>query len=81
MADVFGLPRNYHGLNLWMAPDWRYVGSPTSPHIGAVVVWSYHVGRIVGQQGGEWVVESGNFNGGVATVPMSLRGAIAFRDL
>jgi hypothetical protein len=45
------------------------------------VVWPHHVGRIVGQENGQWVVRSGNDGGGVRTRTRSLAGAIAIRDV
>lgn len=64
-----------------LARNWADYGrNAGGPGVGVIVVWYHHVGRIVGQSGGEWLVESGNFNGGVATVPMSLSGVIAFRE-
>lgn len=80
MADEFGI-HGEQGRELWVARNWAHVGIPTSAHVGAVVVWPHHVGRIVGQENGEWVVESGNDAGGVRSRPRSLAGAIAIRDV
>lgn len=75
MRTIFGGGPEYN-----VAANWRHRGSPTSPHAGAIVVWPHHVGLITGRNGGRWIVKSGNWGGRVATVPMSLRGAIAFRN-
>lgn len=60
-----------------IAWNWRKRGYAARPHVGAVVVWRRHVGIIVGRaRNGRWLVRSGNYSGGVRTVPMSLRGAL-----
>lgn len=74
-ADYFGLPRNYHGLNLWQAREWRGVGHPSSPHIGAIAVWPHHVGIIVAGGPGHWVIESGNDGHAVRRRERSIAGA------
>jgi hypothetical protein len=43
------------------------------------VVWRHHVGRIVGQENGQWIVQSGNDGHAVRTRARSIAGAIAFR--
>ena len=65
-----------------IAANWAHFGSATSPHIGAIVVWPHHVGKIVGydEQRHQWMVLSGNDGHAVRTRPRSLAGAIAFRD-
>ena len=51
--------------------------SPTSPQVGAVVVWRHHVGEIVGHaSNGQWIVRSGNDGGAVRTRARSVAGAI-----
>ncbi len=80
MADELGIGGR-EGRELWVARNWARVGAPTSAHIGAVVVWPHHVGRIVGQENGQWVVQSGNDGGGVRSRARSLAGAIAIRDV
>lgn len=70
-----------HGSGLALARNWARVGYPSGPAVGAIVVWPHHVGRIVGQQNGQWIVNSGNDGGRVRTRPRSLSGAIAFRML
>ena len=63
-----------------LARSWARWGSPAGgPGIGVVVVWPHHVGRVVGQENGSWVVLSGNDGGRVRSRVVSLRGAIAFR--
>jgi len=80
MADKLGFAGAL-GRELWVAANWARVGVPTSPHIGAVVVWHHHVGQIVGQEHGEWVVNSGNDGHAVRSRARSLAGAIAIRDV
>ena len=62
-----------------LARSWAGWGRSGPAGVGAVVVWPHHVGKIVGQQGGTWVVESGNDGHGVRTRPRSLAGVIAIR--
>jgi hypothetical protein len=64
---------------LWIAREWAREGAPASPGVGAVVVWSHHVGVIVGGSPGRWQVHSGNDSGAVRTRVRSVAGAIAFR--
>jgi hypothetical protein len=80
MADELGI-YGQQGHELWLARNWARLGTPTSAHVGAVVVWRHHVGRIVGQENGQWIVRSGNDGGGVRSRTRSLAGAIAIRDL
>jgi hypothetical protein len=64
-----------------LARSWaRYGSDAGGPHVGAIVVWPHHVGRIVGQENGQWIVQSGNDGRGVRTRPRSVAGAIAFRN-
>jgi len=44
-----------------------------------VVVWAHHVGKIVGQENGEWVIESGNDGHALRSRARSIAGAIAIR--
>lgn len=63
-----------------LARNWANRGSATSPQIGAVVVWSHHVGLITGHaNNGQWIVKSGNDSHAVRERPRSVSGAIAFR--
>jgi hypothetical protein len=62
-----------------LARNWARWGQAGPAGVGAVVVWSHHVGKIVGQEGGEWVIESGNDGHRVRTRPLSIAGAIAIR--
>lgn len=62
-----------------LARNWAHWGHAGAPGIGAVVVWPHHVGKIVGRDGGQWVIESGNDGHRVRTRPRSISGAIAFR--
>jgi hypothetical protein len=64
-----------------LARNWARRGSPSGPHVGAIVVWPHHVGVIVGQNAkGQWLVKSGNDGGKVRTRVWNLRGA-QFRSL
>ncbi len=62
-----------------LARNWAHWGQAGPAGVGAVVVWSHHVGKIVGQEAGEWIIESGNDGNRVRTRPRSLAGAIAIR--
>jgi hypothetical protein len=60
-----------------LAANWRHWGRPSGPRVGAVVVWSHHVGMITGRTaGGEWIVKSGNDGGSVRERPRSVAGAV-----
>jgi len=64
-----------------LARSWAHYGSDAGgPAVGAIVVWRHHVGKIVGQDSGQWIVQSGNDGHAVRTRPRSLAGAIAFRQ-
>ena len=64
-----------------LARSWAHYGSNAGgPSVGTIVVWSHHVGKIVGRENGQWIVESGNDGHAVRTRPRSLAGAIAFRN-
>ena len=62
-----------------LARNWAHWGRAGPAGIGAVVVWPHHVGKIVGQQNGQWVVESGNDGHQLRSRPRSIAGAIAIR--
>src|SRR6202140_4736991 len=62
-----------------LARNWAHWGHAGPAGVGAVVVWFHHVGKIVGQEGGEWIIESGNDGNRVRTRPRSIAGAIAIR--
>jgi hypothetical protein len=62
-----------------LARNWAHWGRSGPAGVGAVVVWPHHVGKIVGQEGGEWVIESGNDGNRIRTRPRSIAGAIAVR--
>jgi hypothetical protein len=62
-----------------LARNWAHWGRSGPAGIGAVVVWPHHVGKIVGQQNGMWVIESGNDGHALRTRPRSIAGAIAIR--
>jgi hypothetical protein len=64
-----------------LARSWAHYGSNAGgPTVGAIVVWPHHVGKIVGHENGQWIVQSGNDGHAVRTRPRSLAGAIAFRN-
>jgi len=62
-----------------LARNWAHWGQPGPAGIGAIVVWSHHVGRIVGEQNGQWVIQSGNDGHALRARPRSIAGAIAIR--
>lgn len=62
-----------------LARNWARWGHAGPPGIGAVVVWSHHVGKIVGQENGQWLIQSGNDGNRVRTRPLSIAHAIAIR--
>jgi hypothetical protein len=63
-----------------LARAWAHYGvNAGGPSIGTIVVWPHHVGEIVGQENGQWVVRSGNDGHAVRTRARSLAGVIAFR--
>lgn len=69
------------GPNYNLARAWaRYGSNAGGPTVGAIVVWRHHVGKIVGHENGQWIVQSGNDGHAVRTRPRSLAGAIAFRN-
>lgn len=65
------------GPELNLARNWKGWGRPSGPRVGAVVVWSHHVGIITGRAGnGQWIVKSGNDGGRVRERPRSVAGAV-----
>lgn len=47
-SEYFGLPRAYHGLNLWLANDWLHFPH-VAPAAGTAAVWpGRHVAPVVG---------------------------------
>ena len=65
------------GPHLNVAWNWSKWGRPSSPQVGAVVVWRHHVGEIVGRApNGQWLVRSGNDGGAVRTRARSVAGAV-----
>ena len=65
------------GPELNLARNWKNWGRPSGPRIGAVVVWSHHVGMITGRTAsGQWIVKSGNDGGRVRERPRSVAGAV-----
>ena len=61
-----------------LARNWAKRGRPArGPRVGAVVVWSHHVGMITGRtKDGQWIVRSGNDGGRVRERPRSVKGAV-----
>lgn len=65
------------GPELNLARNWAHWGRPSGPQVGAVVVWSHHVGMITGRSAsGQWIVKSGNDGGRVRERPRSVAGAV-----
>jgi hypothetical protein len=65
------------GPELNLARNWKSWGRPSGAQIGAVVVWSHHVGIITGRAAnGQWIVKSGNDGGRVRERPRSVAGAV-----
>jgi hypothetical protein len=63
-----------------LARAWAHYGvNASGPTVGVIVVWRHHVGKIVGRENGQWLVQSGNDAHAVRTRPRSLAGSIAFR--
>ena len=75
-------PRPARWCGWWMrslnlARNWANWGRPSGPQVGAVVVWSHHVGMITGRSAsGQWIVKSGNDGGQVRERPRSVAGAV-----
>jgi hypothetical protein len=67
------------GASFNLARNWAHWGHSGPVGVGAVVVWPHHVGKIVGQQNGQWVVESGNDGHALRSRARSIAGAIAVR--
>jgi hypothetical protein len=67
------------GQEFNLARNWVHWGQSGPAGVGAVVVWPHHVGKIVGQQDGNWIIESGNDGHALRTRPRSIAGAIAIR--
>ena len=61
-----------------LARNWAKRGHALNgPRVGAVVVWSHHVGMITGRtKDGQWIVKSGNDDGRVRERPRSVAGAV-----
>ena len=62
-----------------LARNWAHWGRSGPAGIGAVVVWPHHVGKIVGQHHGQWIIEYGNDGHAFRSRPRSIAGAIAIR--
>jgi hypothetical protein len=62
-----------------LARNWAHWGQAGPAGVGAVVVWAHHVGKIVGEENGQWIIESGNDGNRVRTRPLSISGALAIR--
>ena len=73
------LAGNDPGPSFNLARNWARWGWPGLAGVSAVVVWARHVGKIVGRENGQWIVESGNDGYAVRTRPRSIAGAIASR--
>lgn len=89
-ADCYGIPwcgcemRHLMGelrdKSLNRARNWAHWGKETFAHIGAVVVWPHHVGKIVGGSPGHWIILSGNDGHRVRARERSIGGVIAIRE-
>ncbi|HUC48668.1 MAG TPA: hypothetical protein VMA30_04725 [Xanthobacteraceae bacterium] len=62
-----------------LARNWAHWGHSGPAGVGAVVVWPHHVGKIVGRENGQWVIESGNDGHALRSRARSIAGAIAIR--
>lgn len=62
-----------------LARNWAHWGHAGPIGVGAIIVWPHHVGKIVGEEDGRWVIESGNDGHRLRTRPRSIAGAIAVR--
>jgi hypothetical protein len=67
------------GQSFNLARNWAHWGRPGPAGVGAVVVWPHHVGKIVGQHNGQWIIESGNDGHALRARARSIGGAIAIR--
>lgn len=67
------------GVEYNLARNWAHWGHAGPVGVGAVVVWRHHVGKIVGREDGQWIVESGNDGHRLRTRPRSLAGIVAVR--
>lgn len=67
------------GPSFNLARNWAHWGRSGPAGVGAVVVWAHHVGKIVGQENGQWLIESGNDGHALRTRSRSIAGAIAIR--
>jgi hypothetical protein len=67
------------GSSYNLARNWAHWGRSGPAGIGAIVVWPHHVGKIVGRENGEWVIESGNDGHALRSRARSIAGAIAIR--
>ena len=67
------------GSSYNLARTWAHWGRSGPAGVGAVVVWTHHVGKIVGQENGQWVIESGNDGHALRSRARSIAGAIAIR--
>lgn len=65
-----------------LARNWTHYGHSTFAHVGAIAVWSHHVGEVASGQcpAGAIMLHSGNDGHTVRTRCVSLRGVLAFRE-
>ncbi len=50
--------------------SWVHYGSNAGgPSVGVIVVWRHHVGKIVGHENGQWIIQSGNDGHAVRSRP------------
>ena len=62
-----------------LARNWAHWGHAGPVGVGAVVVWAHHVGKIVGYENGQWLVQSGNDGNRMRTRALPIANAIAIR--
>lgn len=67
--------------SLWVARNWARVGRASSLHVGAIVVWRHHVGKVTAIEGNRIRVLSGNDGRRVRDRWRSPAGIIAVRAL
>ena len=71
--------RQRSGRAVQPRPQLGALGHAGPAGIGAVVVWAHHVGKIVGQENGKWIIQSGNDGNRVRARALPIGNAIAIR--
>jgi hypothetical protein len=70
VAEMLGLPRNFQGLNLWLARDY-YAFQRTIPHVGAVAIWGRHHVELV----------TASYTDGHGVLRVDTNGAVGFKGV